>query len=39
MSKDFEPDNRSHYFRSFGVFTSNLAGLQYENNVHNRLFS
>ena len=35
----FEPDNWPVHFRSSRVFISNLAGLKYDNNVHNRLFA
>ena len=38
LSKDVQPDNRSVHFRSSGVFISNIAGLRYNNHVHNRLF-
>ena len=39
LSKDFEPDKGPVHFRSSGALLLNLAGIKYENNVHNILFA
>ena len=39
LSKDFQPDNRPVHFRSSGVFILKLAGIKFDNNVHNILFA